>query len=220
MIECTDKYIYYKKHRKINFRRCFVFFIIVLFFCAFVLYYKFFVNDKIVEISSTIAHSHSIDCVNQAVSNSLKDNVKYTDLISVDKNNNGDIVLITANSYKINLIGREIVENTHLNFDNQIKKGVPIPIMAFSGIDFLSGHGKEIYLKTISVANIDCDFLSEFNSMGINQTIHGVYVIVTCQIEVYNFPKKVIKKFETKVLICQSVLVGKVPEIYLNKGVV
>ena len=27
-------------------------------------------------------------------------------------------------------------------------------------------------------------------------------------------------KFETKVLICQSVLVGKVPEIYLNKGVV
>ncbi len=220
MIECTDKYIYYKKHRKINFKRCFVFFIVLLFVGIIGVYYKFFVNDKIVEISSTLARSYCVNCVNQAVENSLEDNVKYANLINIEKNNNGDIVLISANSHKINVIGREIVEKTRTNITNQTKKGVPIPIMAFSGIDFLSGHGKEVYLKTLSVVNVDCDFSSEFNSVGINQTIHGIYVVVTCQIEVFNFPKKTIKEFKTKVLICQSVLVGKVPEIYLNKGVV
>ena len=92
--------------------------------------------------------------------------------------------------------------------------------MAFSGVDFLSGYGKKINIKTLAVTSVDCDFYSEFNSVGINQTIHSIFVNVKCEIEVFNFPKKTVKEFETKVLICQSVLVGKVPEIYLNKGVI
>ena len=220
MIECTDKYIYYKKHRRINFKRCFIFFIVVFFIALFVLYYKFFINDKIVEISSSFAYSYSAKCANEAVSKSLNDNVKYSDLITIEKNNGGDIVLITTNSHKINLIGREIVENTSYNLTKSIKNGVEIPIIAFSGVDFLSGYGRKINIKTLTVTSVDCDFYSEFNSVGINQTIHSIFVNVKCEIEVFNFPKKAVKEFETKVLICQSVLVGKVPEIYLNKGVV
>mgnify|MGYP003298022672 CR=1 FL=1 len=60
------------------------------------------------EISSSYAYSYSAKCANESVSKSLNVNIRYSDLITIEKNNDGDIVLITTNSHKINLIGRSM----------------------------------------------------------------------------------------------------------------
>ncbi|MBE5734275.1 MAG: sporulation protein YunB [Clostridiales bacterium] len=219
MIECTDKYIWYTKKNKKKNKRLFVFFIVFLIIAGFFLYYKSIVSKQIYSICSDYAKSYSITATNDAVLISLSNNLKYSDLIYVEKNTTGDIVLITANSHKINALSREIVYNTKNLLLNQLKKGVPIPFFAFTGIGFLSGYGNNVDYKVLSVSKVDCDFKSEFKSVGINQTLHSIYVEVLSdvKIEVPLMSKSDITT--SKILICESVLIGKVPEIYLGGGI-
>ena len=63
---------------------------------------------------------------------------------------------------------------------------------------------------------MECRFVSDFEAAGINQTRHSVYLEIVADISIImpsgtsNFASM------TEVLICESVLVGSVPEAYLQ----
>lgn len=217
MIECVKENIYYKKRKKrFKKKRFFSLLITLLVVFCFFLYYKFFVYNKLVDISCDYAYSYSTESVNKAVLLSLDNDISYTDLVKIEKNQSGDIILMSTDSYKVNLINRKVAQSTSTLLKEKIEKGVPIPFFAFTGIGLFSGYGKPIYLKTLAVTSVICDFDSDFQGVGINQTLHSVYVKVksTVAVELPLNSKRI--DLETKVLINETVLLGKVPEIYLN----
>ncbi len=217
MIECSSNRIWYKKNRKKRNRSKFLFVfltltIIIGVFC----YYKFIIVENIYKICSDYAYSYSTEAVNKTIIKSANNNVNYDELITIEKNAQGDIVLISANSYKINSLSREISDKTQSNIKNSLKNGIPIPIMAFSGINILSGYGKNVNFKSIYVTSVDCNFLSNFSSVGINQTLHSIYINVLIKVNLELPFSSKIQDCSTNVLITETVLIGKVPEIYFN----
>ncbi len=218
MIECTENYIWYKKRRKSRFKRCFVFVLIICIIFSTFFYYKSCVCDQIIKISNDYTYTYCTEAVNGTVFNSLSNNIKYSDLITVEKNNSGDIVFMTVNSYKVNSIASDIVNGTTIRLKEKISKGIPIPLLAFTGIGLLSGYGRVVYVETISVVDVKCEFVSDFKSVGINQTLHSIYVKVICEY-IVEFPFNSNKhSCATSILISETVLVGKVPDIYLSNG--
>ena len=123
---------------------------------------------------------------------------------------------MTANSHKINLINKEVCETTAKVLKKKLQNGIPVPILAFSGIDILSGYGNNVYIKTISISSVTSEFDSNFNSIGINQTLHSIYINVLSEVKIEIPLKTYQTTLKTSVLISETVLVGKVPEIYLN----
>ena len=217
MIECTDKYVYYKNKSK-GYKFRFITFLLFIIVLACYIYYNNIVCKQIFKICGDYANSSCSDCLNSAVLISLNGNVDYNDLIKIEKNSNNEITLITTNSYNVNSINRQVANTTTILLKEKLSKGVPIPSLAFSGISFLSGYGNIINLKTINNVSVACDFSSTFKSVGINQTLHSLYIDVctTVYIQVpFNNKKEV---YNSKILLNESVLVGKVPEIYLNGG--
>ena len=91
-----------------------------------------------------------------------------------------------------------------------------IPILAFLGIEILSGYGKEVNFKAIAINDVSCNFSSNFTSVGINQSLHSIYVEIDSTVKISMPFNSRQEKFSTKILIAETVLVGKVPEIYLN----
>ncbi len=216
MIECTSEYVWYKKRRKLKPKKVFAFFCVILMIFSLILYIKYFVCEQIYKLCANYSYSYCTESVNLAVIETLNDKIKYADLVLIDKNVNGDIVLISANSHKVNTISREIASSTELHLKNKLSVGVPVPILAFSGIGLISGLGKSVNVKTLSVSNVVCGFNSSFTSVGINQTLHSVYVEIMCEVR-FSFPfNSVTQEHKSTVLIAETVLVGKVPEIYLN----
>lgn len=218
MIECSDKNIWYIKRRrhKKGAKRLFscVFAVILTIFCVF--YYKTAITKQIIKICSDTAYSYSAKATNDAVILSLANTVQYEDLISIQKNSNGDVVYMSANSYKINQISTSVANSCFKFLDKNLKNGVEIPILAFTGIDLISGYGKIINYKAVSVSAVKCDFSSEFISAGVNQTKHTVYLTTKTEIFIDLPLSDTVKIFENKILIGESVIVGKVPDIYLN----
>ncbi len=213
MIECTDEYIFKKKRHKKLWHFLAVIIVIVI---ALTAYSNFVVSDTIYNICADYMGSKGIEAINNAVIFSMATEGDYDDIITIEKNVNGDISLISASSIKMNKISREIVSKTNIFMSDIIADGVPIPILAFTGMNMLSGYGRKIYFKTITISKIDCEFDSEFKSVGINQTIHSIYASVTISLTVdYQF-KKYVDEVRSEVLLCESVIVGKVPNTYLN----
>ncbi len=61
-----------------------------------------------------------------------------------------------------------------------------------------------------------CDCLSSLTSAGINQTLHTVSLEVTASVEIVlpSGPRDV--STVTDVLLCESVIVGKVPDAFFG----
>ncbi len=219
MIECTDKNIWYKrKRRKKKFIRRFRRLIIISIILCSIIIYNNIICENIFNICYNYTYSFCTQSVNDAVLNSLNDTIKYSDVVYIQKNSNGDISMMNVNSQKVNYIGRQISSETEDLLKNKINGGIPIPLLAFSGIRIISGYGNVVMFKSVNVVSVVCKFNSKFTSVGINQTLHSIYANITTNTSI-NMPFSS-KKHEctTSVLICESIIVGKVPDIYLKDG--
>ena len=225
MIECTDAYIYCEtfnvKNRKCRRNRVkrFLIFIILVILCGYLFYHiNGAVFNLVSEICEDYTYSTALSSINNAVMISLSDEIKYSDLISVEKNNDGEITLMIANAAKINSISRSVCENTEKILTEKLKDGIPVPVFAFTGIKLASGYGPAVQYDAITVVGVNSDFSGNFESVGINQTLHSLYITVTCTIDIEFLYKKRTFDCSSGILISEAVLVGKVPEVYLNSA--
>jgi sporulation protein YunB len=98
-------------------------------------------------------------------------------------------------------------------------EGIQVSIGMFTGLAFLYNFGPKVSLKLTPIGIVTTDMYSEFVSIGINQTSHKVYITIEASLEVVlPFSTRTIDSV-TNVLLTESVIVGKVPNVYLNSGV-
>lgn len=179
-------------------------------------YYKIFICQTIINYSLNEINSVVTASVNQAALESLSDGVKYSDLVHVEKDGNGNITLLETNAYKTNVINKEIACNTQAVIEKQCKKGVRIPLGAFTGLGLISGVGKCVKLNMLDSKSVNCRFVSHFESTGINQTRHAVYVEVNAVVKIVLPASMKEVSVTNEVMICDAVIVGKIPEVYLG----
>ena len=64
-----------------------------------------------------------------------------------------------------------------------------------------------------------CDFTSTFDSVGINQTKHSIYLNVIADISIVTPARTENFAVTTEILVGESVLVGKIPDTYLQTDI-
>lgn len=214
-IECTTEKIY-RKGRRFKKRKRVFSFLFVLFIAAIVFAYnRYFVFNQVYEICRAESLTISAESLNEASLLSLS-SVEYSDLIRVEKDASGKITLLSANSAKINKINKDLAVKCEVIMSDKIASGIPVPLFSFSGLRILSGFGPTVRFKSVSVPRIKSEFVSEFLSAGINQTLHSLYVKIDCEIDlIFPLEKKTVECSST-VLVSEAVLVGEVPEFYLK----
>ena len=157
--------------------------------------------------------------VNDAVYYTLQDGLRYEDLVSVERDESGAITAVSANALKINKIARDTASISQSNLKNLSLNGIPIPLGALTGIEALAGLGPPIQFRIIPVSSVACDFTSTFESVGINQTKHSVYLNVIADISIVMPSRTENFAVTTEILVGESVLVGKVPDTYLQTDI-
>jgi sporulation protein YunB len=89
---------------------------------------------------------------------------------------------------------------------------------SFTGISIFSGLGPKIAFDISPYGEVLCSFLSNFESAGINQTYHKLYLIISLKIYVV-FPFEKLQVIsDSEVLLCETLIIGKIPEVYLNSS--
>ena len=180
------------------------------------IYFQRNVTKVLISISEATMRAFTTVAINDAVYYTMSDGVRYEDLVSIERDSAGDITAVSAYALKINKIARDAASISQANLKNLSLNGIPIPLGALTGIEALAGFGPRIHIRIIPVSSVTCAFSSEFESVGINQTKHSIYLNVVADISIV-MPSRT-EKFAvtTDILVCECVLVGEVPDVYLQ----
>lgn len=153
--------------------------------------------------------------MNNAINDIIMESVVYDDIINIIYNKQGNIEVIQANYIEINSMIKDLSLLTEVYINNFGSNGVNIPIGNFTGIPLLVGAGPDVNLKVKPIGAVVCKFSSKFESAGINQTNHKIYLTVSSSISAVVPLVTTSIMVEQQVLISESIIIGKVPEVYL-----
>ena len=78
--------------------------------------------------------------------------------------------------------------------------------------------GPPVKIDIYPYGEVTCRFLSQFISAGINQTQHKIYVDIKAKVNVVLPFKTLTIPMENEVLVCESVIIGEIPETYLRSN--
>ena len=209
------------KQKKRGKRKKVVVFFVVLVILAilFALYfYRRSMNPIILDIAQTRLKAETTLAINEAITIALADNVDYSDFVLVEKNNENDIVMLSANSALVNMLARNTAIITQKKISELKSFEVDIPIGTLSGIPLLSEVGSTVAVNVSPVGNVRCSFESAFETAGINQTLHRIYLNVVSRVDLIMPTSHTEVETTTPILLCESVIIGKVPDTFLQGG--
>ena len=183
------------------------------------IYFQRNVTRVLISISEATMRASTTIAVNDAVYYTLADEMRYEDLVTVTRDDTGNIVAVAANPLKINKIARDTASISQSNLKNLSLNGIPVPLGALTGIEAFAGLGPSIHFRIIPVSSVSCDFSSTFESVGINQTKHSIYLNVIADISIVMPSRTENFAVLTEILVGESVIVGKIPDTYLQSDI-
>lgn len=150
--------------------------------------------------------------LNQAVAETVKNGeFRYGDLVTVERDANGDVAALVSNMARINLLQTEIASYVMAKLSDQMKTSINIPFGNLVGGTIMSGRGPNIPVRILSVSNFYTDFSNDFTEAGINQTRHRIIIDFEVEIDMLIPGGTVRENVEASVVVAETVIVGDVP---------
>lgn len=154
--------------------------------------------------------------INKSVAQMVEGKINYEDLMKVKLDTNGNISYIQANTIMMNEIASQIA----LEIQDELKKvkstSSYIPIGTALGSPILAKYGPKLKISIEPIGTVSVDFKTEFESSGINQTRHTIYLQADTKVKVVLPLITSTKEVNTNIPICETIIVGDVPESYVN----
>ena len=177
--------------------------------------FAYFINPVIMDTVEIKSKALATRAMNSSVADVVMNSIIYDDLVNIISDEFGNISMIQANSLEINNLTKDLAQTCELRIEEYGKSGISIPLGTFTGIPLFVGMGPRIKVKMTPIGSVICKFVSHFESAGINQTVHKIYVKIQANVGVVMPLNSVNFSAEQQVLISESVIVGQVPEVYL-----
>lgn len=195
-----------------------VFFLFVLLLAAFGLLrgkYRAVIRD----LAETQVKNTTSDLTNDAIARQIASgDIRYDRIVYFEKDLNGGITALKTNMSEVNRLKTDIlniINDEILALDNS---DIGIPVGSLILPEFLSGKGPAIPVHILSIRNSDAVFTSHFTQAGINQTLHQLIMEVSIDIAVLVLGSTSSFTVTSEVVVAETVIVGDVPQTYLQTG--
>ena len=170
----------------------------------------------ILDMAHARAEAMAVEYIHEAVRSVMGDTVSYEDMISVRTDGQGRVAMLQANAVRMNELATATALQAQTRLESAEAQSVLIPLGSALGVPFLSGLGPRIAVRVLPVSAVSAAFSTEFESAGINQTRHKIYLSLhtTVRLVIPSSARQV--SLSSQVLITESIIVGAVPESYVQ----
>ena len=156
--------------------------------------------------------------LNSSAQTVMSNNLAYASLVKIEHNSAGEIEALITNTVLVNDVARQTVYEAQKSINKIGEKGIKVPIGSLVGITFFSGMGPSVNIKVRPIGTVNMDYSSVFDSVGINQTRHRIILHVICRLNVVLSGATQNVEVSSEILLTESIIVGKIPEIYLKSS--
>lgn len=155
--------------------------------------------------------------LSDAVGSAFKESgASYSELVCIERDAGGAVTSITSDSLKINMLKAEITKKVGELLAKSGKLVLKIPLGTLLGSELFNGRGADIKIEADIYGFAVTDFKSAFESAGINQTRHSIYISVKASAYAHAGTVRSTETVETDVLVAETVTVGYVPDTYFG----
>ena len=145
-----------------------------------------------------------------------RQSVTYSDLVSIQRDASGIITALTTETVAMNRLRARLVGVVLEALEGIDVSQIQIPLGSLLDLDLLWGLGPTMNVHAMALGTVEGEFSSEFSSAGINQTIHKIELDLVIPLTLM-LPGRVVETVcETQIPIAETVIVGQVPETYLQ----
>ena len=172
------------------------------------------------KISTEIAIADAKDVITAKVNDAVIQTLAEGDydgdyFVTFQKSDTGEVSAISSNMARINELSSRVLEKVvGSTKENTVTIGIPIGNL--TGASLLMGRGPKIPVKIVVLSSSRVEFDNSIITAGINQTKHQINLRVTVDMEILVPWGTQSTEVGTDVLIADTVIVGKVPDTYLN----
>ncbi len=140
--------------------------------------------------------------------------VRYGDMVEIERNKDGTIQAITLNSSYINGYKADLSDGCSDRLSKFDEMVVPVPVGSLIGGSFFNGRGFCFNIKATIYGFAVTDVESKFESAGINQTRHTIYLNVQASAHAYMGLCHLNESVDETVILVETIIVGEVPGTY------
>ena len=156
-----------------------------------------------------------VSIMDQAVAESLDHgSVEYEDLVSIQRNGQGEIISLTTDSGAMNQLRLELVSEVCQALDGIEVSELKIPLGSLLDSELVWARGPCITARALWVGSVSAEYDSEFSSAGVNQTVHRIWLDLSVPVTVLLPGDSLAIPVQTSVCIAETVIVGQVPQLY------
>ncbi len=167
------------------------------------------------------AKVYSNNIANEVVNSAVDDvfvKEEYQSLAKIMENSSENIKAIETDTAKINRLKSAIIQSMQKNIDLHKSDTVYVPLGSCSNLYFLAGLGPKVPIRIYPVSIVNADFKESFDSVGINQVKHKLYLDVSMKMSFVGMMFAQADTVETSVLLNETIIVGDTPTYYGNGG--
>ncbi len=140
----------------------------------------------------------------------------YTDLVTVERDFEGHVLSAEANVTAINRLKTAASNAVMAELSAREVQITKIPLGSLVGGSFFTGRGPFLSVKIHTSGVVISNLSSEFGDAGINQTNHRISLDMTVMMTAALPTERVNIELQTSFLVCETVLVGDVPQTVLQ----
>lgn len=175
--------------------------------------------DAIAGLAETQIRNATSDLINDAIDKQIDNkNIQYDRMVYFEKDLDGRITALKTNMSEVNRLKTDVLNliNDEILALDTSNLGIPIGSLLLP--EFMSGRGPSIPVQILAIRNSDASFTSFFTEAGINQTLQQINLVVCVDVSILVLGK--INEFTvaSQVIVAETVIVGQVPETFLQTG--
>ena len=173
-------------------------------------------ESVILDMAYARAEAMAVEYMHEAVWGVMKEAVTYEDMMTVRTDGKGRVTMLQANAVRMNELATETALDAQRRLESAEARSIGIPLGAALGVPFLSALGPRVQVRMVPVSAVSAAFSTEFESAGINQTRHKIYLSLhtTVRLVIPSGARQV--SLGSQVLIAESIIVGEVPQSYVQ----
>ncbi|QPJ85882.1 sporulation protein YunB [Sarcina sp. JB2] len=196
---------------------------LIIIICTLIIFIFYSINKNlspaIIAVADSELRARTLDIINTNIQTIYDEEFKDIDLVSVEKDSNDKIVMVKADTVRLNTLATKISLKGQDELEKMGKVGFKIPLGYVSKVSILSYLGPDIIVKMRPIGRVEVSYESVFESAGINQTRLKIYMNVKSTMQI-------ILPFESRDLevvnnvpVSETIIVGEIPRTILGSDV-
>lgn len=163
------------------------------------------------------------NAVTQTLDGTISDQITargltYGDFVIMEKDSGGRVTALTSDMAALNQLRTSILGEVVSAVNGLDRAELSIPVGNLSGVNFLSGRGFQLPVEVVAVGSAHAEFENQFSGAGINQTRHQIMLHVTVTVDILLPGETLRTDISAQVPVAETVIVGTVPDTYLELG--